>query len=202
MTTVCKEVDLYQNLNTCVGQVNLAGMRNHAFFTRKANVLTLPKPAGAEAADISKAAVIVEDIELAADKTFLKLQLVPNESEVKSEQQGAWGSYYFLNTVNLVLPGTEEEVTGTIYMLNNDDVIMLVPQRNGKYRLIGNDAFQVNVKPAQNWGKAAADSRQTVIEVSVEDEFPSPFYQGVIHTADGDFSGLDGSLVVPPETGG
>ena len=68
-------------------------------------------------------------------------------------------------------------------------------QRDGQYRVLGNEAFETNVTPAQESGSSETDQAGTTINVAVTDEMPSPYYLGTIEAEDGDFSGVDGSPV-------
>lgn len=194
------DVDLYDDIPFCQGSKSLPGVRDHFYFIPKRDVNLIPKPNGYAATTLDKVAVITDNIVTAADKKWLRVDLVPNESEPSSEQQGSFGSFTFLNKITLVMPGTEQKVTGLISVLNNDDVLVLVPQRDGKCRLFGNEAFHVDIKPSQTWGKAVTDANTTSIEISVTDEFATPFYEGEFETTDGTFSGKTDAKVVTDVT--
>jgi hypothetical protein len=127
------------------------------------------------------------------------VDLVPSESEPKSERAGSYGSYHFTNSISLVLPGTAKKVTGLITELNNDDVIILVPQRDGQVRVFGSEAFNVSVNPSQAWGKGSNDANTTTIEVSCEDKAATPFYPGEIVTNEGTISGATDTLAAAGE---
>lgn len=105
------------------------------------------------------------------------------------ESQGEEGSKTMNNKATLVLPGTEEEQQATASMLLNDDCIFLVPQRNGKVRQFGDDAFTVSVTPSATTGASVTDESNTTLEISVACETMPPFYYGDIVTADGTYSG-------------
>jgi len=119
----------------------------------------------------------------------VKIDLVEGESEPTCENQGAEGAKSFLNRVNFVLPGTQKKVTGLISKLNNDDVVILYPQRDGAIRVIGNDMFRVQLELGQNAGRAVTDSSQSTVNASVSDVNPAPFYEGKFETEDGMIDG-------------
>lgn len=194
--------NLYTDIEFCQGSKSMPGVRDHFYYVRRRDIMVFPKPQGTEAASIKDVAVIKDDFVLAEDAKFLKVSLVPNESEVTSESQGSYGSKTFLNKTPLVLPGTEEENTGFIAMLNNDDIVALVPQRNGKLRVLGNEAFQVGVNPSQGSGKSETDSNTTTVELSVTDEYPAPFYQGKFLTSDGYVDGKTDTITSDQNEGG
>ena len=99
-------------------------------------------------------------------------------------------------TGNAVAPGTEEEISGYIAQANNDEMVYLFVQRNGKARVIGSEAFTPELSLSQDSGKAATDTNSTTIQAVCDDEYPAPFYPGKIETADGDFSGATGLPIV------
>ena len=172
----------------------MPGAIEKAYFIKKTKIAKWPKLPFAEATDIDKVAVYDGDFGLAADAKFHRIDLMPNEMEPESEQVGAYGSYHFNNKATLPIPGTAEKATGTIAMMNNDDIIIVIFQRDGKARIIGDPGFHTNVKPAQKWGKSSNDANQTSIEASCESLVPLPFYPGKLVTDDGEISGATGQL--------
>ena len=140
MTTACTdERDLYADVKFCKGKKSLPGVRPYAYFIKKSNVLGWPARNGAAAENLAAISTLAGDFTLAADKKWSRLELIPDENQIQAEQGGPWGSRYFNNTATLLIPGIEEEATGLAAELNNDDTIFLVPQRNGKFRLLGNE---------------------------------------------------------------
>ncbi|MBQ2674123.1 MAG: hypothetical protein IJG07_05515 [Prevotella sp.] len=188
--------DLYANIGFCVGQASLPGIRPHFYVIRRADIVSFPKvgEATAENADMESVVTIKDNFALVADAVWKKIELIEGESEPSCDGQGAEGSKSFLNHLNLVLPGTQKKVTGFIKMLNNDDVIIAYPQRDGAIRIIGNEMFRVQFELGQNAGKAVTDMAQTTVNASVSDVNPAPFYEGVIKTSDGDIDGKTDTL--------
>lgn len=181
--------NLYDNVVFCPGLVSLPGVRDHFYFIRKKDITKWPTLPLNSAESLDKVAVYVGNFTLAADAKFHRVDLVPSESEPKSEQAGSYGSFHFTNSITLVLPGTAEKVTGLITELNNDNVVILVPQRDGKNRVFGSAGFDVTIKPSQEWGKGSNDANTTTIEVSCEDRAATPFYPGTIETDGATISG-------------
>ena len=177
---------LYDDIEFCMGDKSLPGTRNHAYYIPRRDIVTFPRPA-ANPASIDAVAVIpsTSAFGLAADKKWLRIDLVPNESEPECESQGSYGSKTFLNKITLVLPGTGKKVTGLISQLNNDDVVIIVPMADGRCRLFGSPAYQAELSLKQAYGKTATD------------EFAAPFYEGVIETNYGDINGATDELVTP-----
>lgn len=194
VTSCTNTNNLYEDVEFCPGEVSLPGVRDHFYFIRRKEIATWPTLPRNSATDLDHVAVYEGNFGLAADAKWHKVDLVPSESEPKSEQAGSFGSYHFNNSISLVLPGTAKKVTGLITELNNDDVIILVPQRDGQVRVFGSEAFNVSVKPSQAWGKGSNDANTTTIEVSCEDMAATPFYPGDIVTESGTIDGATDTL--------
>lgn len=185
--------DIYKSLEYCTGKMSMPGTRPRAVFIPKKHVTGWPTLPMANATEMGKVAVLDGNFTLEADKHFHFLDLVDGENEPKSEQVGSFGSMHFSNSLILVIPGTEEEATGLATMLNNEDVLFIYFQRNGKARVLGNEMFRTVVKPSQNVGKATSDSNNTTLEITVEDVAPAPFYPGDIV--------IDGGVTISGATG-
>ena len=185
--------DIYKSLEYCTGKMSMPGTRPRAYFIPKKHITTWPTLPMANATEMGKVAVHDGNFTLEADKYFHYVDLVDGENEPKSEQVGSFGSMHFSNALTLVVPGTEEEATGLATMLNNEDVVFIYIQRNGKARVMGNEMFRTSVKPSQNVGKATSDSNNTTLEVTVEDVAPAPFYPGDIV--------IDSKVVISGATG-
>lgn len=201
MNPTCTEVDIYDDIKACAGEVNLPGVRPFFFYIKKSNITgwpTLPAPS-AQGTKMEDVAVFSGSFTLASSVNWNKVDMVPDSATFGCESQGNWGSKTFNNTATLVIPGTKEEATGLISLLNNDDVVFLVPGRDGKCRFIGAEEFSVVANMKEEQGAAAAsDSAQTTIELSCTSPVALPFYPGNIVTADGTISGAD----LSPVTGG
>lgn len=194
-TRCADDAALYQDVDFCMGNKSLPGTRNFAWFVRRKDIQKFPRPTGPEAdGNLEDVAVIKENIELYADKKWLRIDLVPNESEPTCEGQGSFGSKTILNKITLVLPGTGKKATGLISQLNNDDVVFLVPMADGKCRLFGSPLYQAELAVSQAFGKGVTDANTTTVEVSVSDEYAAPFYEGEIVATDGTYIGTTAEL--------
>lgn len=192
----CTDIDLYDSVLHCAGAKILPGVREKAYYIKKSNIVTWPTlPAIAADGTFANMATLTGNFTLASDKVWNRIDLTPAQtSNVQCTSQGEAPSKSFSNVASLVVPGTEAEVSALARLLNNDDVVFLVPQRNGKYRLIGNEAYHTNVTVTQTTGAASTDAATTTLEVGVTDECPAPFYPGNIVTADGTVSGADDTV--------
>jgi hypothetical protein len=195
--TKCTSADsIYGDICFSPGKKSLPGVRGYVYGIAKRDIMTWPT-IGTEApktlADVAKYA---GDFVLATDKKWHKIGLIPNESELQVESQGSFGSKTFKVTGSAVIPGTEEEVSGYIAQANNDEMVYLFIQRNGKARMVGSEAFTPELSLSQATGKATTDANSTTISAVADDEYPAPFYPGKIETEDGDISGATGLPIV------
>ena len=195
--TKCTSADsIYGDICFSPGKKSLPGVRGYVYGIAKRDIMTWPT-IGTEApktlADVAKYA---GNFVLATDKKWHKIGLIPNESELQAESQGSFGSKTFKVTGTAVIPGTEEEVSGYIAQANNDEMVYLFIQRNGKARMVGSEAFTPELSLSQATGKATTDANSTTISAVADDEYPAPFYPGKIETEDGDISGATGLPIV------
>ena len=196
MTKCTSANSIYGDICFSPGKKSLPGVRGYVYGIAKRDIMTWPT-IGTEApktlADVAKYA---GNFVLATDKKWHKIGLIPNESELQVESQGSFGSKTFKVTGSAVIPGTEEEVSGYIAQANNDEMVYLFIQRNGKARMVGSEAFTPELSLSQATGKATTDANSTTISAVADDEYPAPFYSGKIETEDGDISGATGLPIV------
>ena len=193
MAKCTKNPSIYEDIEKCPGQKKLPGIRDYVYAASKRDILTYPTIADAPAT-LAKAVQTSGDFTLAADKYFYKLGIVKDNGKIEVENQGTDGCKTFSNKVTFAIPGTEEDASGFIDQANNDELIILVPQRNGKFRIIGSEDFSPELSLKQDTGAAATDANTTTVEATATDLHPAPFYTGKIHTTDGDIDGVTGKI--------
>lgn len=198
MAVDCTTKGIYDSLNWCPGQHVLPGIRPRVYFIPKSWIVKWPTlPAVATEATMDKLATYTGDFTLASAKKWLSIDLLTNKSSITSESQGEAPSKTFMNKATLLYPGTDEAASGFCRQANIDQLVFLVQQRDSKFRVMGAEAFDIDVKPSQASGEGVSSAGGTTIAIEATDLCPSPFYQGKIETADGDISGKDGSAVLP-----
>ena len=183
----CASVSIYESLRHCKGETTLPGLRNKAYAIAKDDVVkfpSLPSP-DSENATMASIATYVGNFTLAADKKFIIVDLIDTASNLVSNPQGEKPSKTFLNTATLKYAGNNEKAAGFARMANAEDFIFIVQQRDGKYRVIGSEAFESNTDVAQDSGMAVTDASGTTITVSCTDMLPAPYYIGKIPTEEG-----------------
>lgn len=187
--TCAEAANLYEDVLRCPGVKRLPGTRAYGWLIRRAFITAMAEPQKESATALKDYLVIKDSHTLAADKKWIKVEFLPDKSSIAPEAQGEEGSKTMNNKATLVLPGTEEEQQALASILLNDDCIFLVPQRNGKVRQFGDDAFHVSVTPSATTGASVTDEANTTLEISVACDTMPPFYYGDIVTEEGTFSG-------------
>lgn len=187
MNKNCTAVNIYESLVHCKGETVLPGLRPQAWWIPKSMIVkwpTLAKPSD-EDATMESIATYKGDFTLAADAKFLSIDLLDTASNITSSSQGEKPSKTFLNSATIKYAGNNEAATGFARMANTDDGVYIVQQRDGKFRVIGNEMFETNTNPSQESGMSVTDASGTTLEISVTDICPAPFFTGKITTEDG-----------------
>lgn len=180
VTNICTEVDLYADIEYCRGNATKPGVKPYILGIKKSNITTFPKPKGTAAANIEGVDVISDNFVLKTGTGWHRTELVPNVNSIGGESQGEWPSKSFLNTVVATMAGSGAKATGYATLLNNDDMIFLVPTRKGGFRLLGCEDEHVDVAVSQQSGQANGDQNQTQLTLTVTDDFLPPYYIGTI----------------------
>lgn len=181
-TTNC--TPLMGSLGWCEGRPVLPGIRRRLYYTAKSNVTNWPKLQTDEFGRATSA-TLQGDFELAAEKVFHHIDVLVNDSGLTSEAQGEKPSQTQLNKLVAVHPAVDEAATMAAAYLNNNDVVAIVQDMDGKYRVIGNEKWQGNATVAQDNGQGATGKATTTINIEHTDVIPAPFYTGSIPTEDG-----------------
>lgn len=194
----CTSKRIYDSVKFCAGSPVMSGIRPKVFFIPKSDIVTWPvlPSFGTTGVTMNQLASYTGNFVLAADKHWLELDTLTARDNVRTEAVGDWPSRVNNCQADLVLADVEEYAAGFARQANNDDLVYLVQQRNGKFRVLGNEAFSTDTQVAQALGEGEQGEVGTTLTVAVLDEVPAPFYPGEIETADGKISGADGSPIV------
>lgn len=189
----------FDSLRFCAGNRVIPGIRPAVYYIEKQAILKwpmLPTPQS-DGVTLAKLATYDGNFTLQADKKWKRIDLSTNKGNVEWETQGERPSCTFLNKLTASHPGTAEEAAGFCSLSQNADLVFLVQQRDGKFRVLGNEMFETIVKPKGSLGEGTSTNASTDIEIEATDIVPAPFYPGEIDTEDdGKISGKDGKLVV------
>ena len=185
MATECSNAALYSSLGFCKGKPLLPGIRTRVYYIPKSDIVKFPTLPDKATENMASLATYTGSFELEAEKKWKYIDLIDNKGKIESESQGDFPARTFINKITLVHPETDEEATGFARQANADDFVYLVQMRNGKYRVLGNEAFRTDTKPKQDSGEGVSGDFGTTIEIEVTDVCPAPYYTGEIITDEG-----------------
>ena len=192
-TNGCSASALYKSLEYCKGKTILPGVRTRLYYIAKRHIVGWPTLADKATTDMSELAAYDGDFTLEADHYWQFIDLIDNKGKVESESQGDKPARTFLNKFSAMHPETDEEATGFCRQANADDFVYLVQLRNGKFRMLGNEAFSTDTKPKQDSGEGVTGDFGTTLNIEVTDVCPAPYYKGKIQ--------LDASTYIDAATG-
>ena len=185
-TNSCSVPTLYSSLKHCTGQKVLPGVINKCYFISRRDIVSYPKlPAIATGSTAEKLSTYEGKFTLAADKKWLSIDLVSDKGQVECEAQGEQPSMTYLNKFTGTYPGIEEEATAFARQAIDDEFVVIIQQRNGKYRCLGGEAFAAFIKPKLSTGEGTNTAGGLSLEIQATDICPAPFYKGEIVTVDG-----------------
>lgn len=180
--TNCSPVE--GSLHWCEGKPVLPGIRRRIYYTAKSNISKWPKlPVDEYGRPTS--AVLQGSFEMVADKVFHYIDVQINNSGLVSEAQGEKPSQTQINRITAVHPAVDEQASMASAYFNNNDIVALVQDMDGKYRMVGNEKWQSKATVAQDNGQGATGTASTTITIEHTDLIPAPFYEGEIVTEDG-----------------
>lgn len=196
MANECTSKALYGSLKHCPGTPITPGIRQRVYYIPKRDIVSFPELPNVATTDMAELASYKGNFVLASDKKWLAVDLVLNKGNVTCESQGEHPSRTFLNKFSFSAPSTDEKATAFARQANSDFLVFLVQERNGKFRVIGNEAFEADTKPTISSGEGTTGESGLSGEVEVTDFCPAPFYPGEIETEDGKISGATGKPIV------
>lgn len=172
------------NLDWQDGQVSIPGIRPIVYAIPKSKITAWPTLAAIPATsedDVS----YVGNFTLDALATWKRINVIEEKSPVESEAQGERRCRSFLNKATFVTSLTDAKATSFAKLANNSDYVYLVQEKEGSYRVLGNEMFSTNTSVSQKLGDSPTGDKGTTINVEVTDSMPAPFYDGEIVTDDG-----------------
>lgn len=192
----CAAMNLYDSVRFCDGTTVMPGVRRKAYFISQDNIVKYPElpKLSDEDVQMGKLGTYDGDFTLAADAKFKVIDLDDSASNVVCESQGEKPSKSFLNKATFKHPGKGEVATGFARLANASNLLFIYQERDGAFRVIGNQMFSTNVKPTQESGAKETDASGTTLNIEVSDVCPAPFYKGIIKTDEGDIDASTGEI--------
>ena len=186
MATKCEKTSIYDSLAFCSGQTVLPGIRKKVYMAPKSSIVKWPNLPESAKTNMKESAIYNGDFEMAADAVFKHIDLSLNKGRINFETQGEPPSRTILNKGSFKHPYNNEEAAAFARQAIADDLVFVVQQRDGKYRVLGNEMFDTDVKVGGGSGEGTTGDVGTTIDVEVTDVCPAPFYVGKLVTEDGE----------------
>lgn len=177
----CETQSVYESLEQCPGQRVMPGIRRRLYYINKIDIAAwpaLPRP-GEENKTMADMAIYDGSFTLKADKYFQFIDLKPEASDVTFEPVGdGIGSKLVNNQANAIVSGMPDEIKGFARQALNDDLVYVYQQADGKFCVIGNEAYTCNTSPSGTTGSSPTDATTTTLALQCYDECPVPTYTG------------------------
>ena len=180
----CTVNKVYGSIEACPGRSVLAGIRRRLFFIPKSDIVkwpTLPKlnATGDDAAkDMGALATYVGSFTLKADATWKFIDLKDNASNVTHDTVGELGSQIIENKATAIVAGNSKELAGFGRQSKNDDLVYVYQERDGAFRVLGNDMYSTDTKNSSDTAAEATGAKTTTFTIAVYDDCPAPYYEG------------------------
>ena len=178
-------LNIQQSLGWCQGTPELPGVKRRVYYLAKSEIVEWPA-LSRDANGRITSAQYSGSFTLKADSKWKYIDILPDKSQLTSEPQGELPSQTQLNKLTAVHPGVGEEASNLSLYINNYDVVYLIKDMNGKYRVVGSVRWQTKSTVSQDLGQGPTGTTATTITVEATDVCPAPFYEGVIETEIGD----------------
>ena len=179
----CKSI--MQSVGSCQGKPVLPGIRRKAWAISKSDIAKWPKYKRDENGRVTSS-VLEGDLELVADAKMVYVEFDSNRSQHTSDPQGEWPSQTQLNKLNLVCPGISEEESAMSAFFNNNDLLWVFQDKQGKFRFVGSEKWETKTTVAQDNGQGPTGQTGTTVAIEATDEIVSPFYVGKLDTEEGE----------------
>lgn len=180
----CTSTLLLDSLEYCQGKTILTGIRERAYFIPKRQIVKWPSLASTSE-EMGKLSTYEGSFVLAADAEWKFIDLTMNKGQIEWETQGERPSRSILNKVTLYHPEIDEDAAAFQRQALSEDLVIVIRQRDGKYRVIGSEMWPIDIKPKGSTGEGTTGEAGSQFEIEATDICPAPFYIGSLVTADG-----------------
>lgn len=144
----CETNNVYKSLPFCPGQTRKPGMRKTAYFIQKRKIVSWPA---------AVKGVISTNFTLAADAHWYEIEMIPKRSSLKSTPQGEWPSRSYDVQAVTFLPDDGPDTEDFCNMALNEELVLLMPRKDGTLRLIGCEEEIIEVSAEGDAGAESTD---------------------------------------------
>lgn len=179
-----KCTNVLKSLDWCQGKAVRPGIKRRAYYVTAPDIVSWPELEKDELGRVTSAELKGKFV-LAEGVKWQSIDHLADKAEFKSESQGEYPSQTFKNTATLVHPGIGPEAAAATAAMLNSDIVALVEDMEGRFRVIGSPYYETKATTSRNNGQGPTGSAGTTITLEASDLVDSPFYAGEIVTEDG-----------------
>ncbi len=175
---------LLKSLGWCYGTPVKPGIRRRVYGIDGSKIVKWPTFTRDELGRITSA-IMKGNFELAEGAKWAYIDHLPDKASFKSETQGEPPSQSFKVTAEIVHPGVGQEAAEATASLLNSNMVFLVQDMMGNYRVIGSEDYDTLATSSRDNGQGATGTAGTTITIEASMEIDAPIYTGEIVTDDG-----------------
>ena len=161
------------------GSENMGGFRNYIFAIPISDITTeaaLPGNPTTSAEHVT----LVGNHTLANGKYFKKIYCTGGTVKYTPENQGEVDGQSFKQKGAFFFPGSGDDVNAFARQVNNGNFILILVEENGKRVQVGSKGHPARIKPAPDFGAAAADRKGFNFEFEADSFVAALRYNGTI----------------------
>lgn len=166
------------------GDDNSAGIQGYIYIAKLADIETLPVPVLDDSTgdgDFADLVTISDDIIMLPFKSFKQVYVTLETGQLDGKAQGEFDGMSFSNEFEFLIPGSGAEALGFGQWVKNSNLIMLVPEVDGRVRLFGHQGFPAKLASADSTtGKKASDRKGITYKFRSSRKGPAPIFTGSV----------------------
>lgn len=161
---------------------NMGGGQCEIYAVLHADIETFPeKPEDDDSVSMENLSKLIGDFVLKAGKKWITIRCIEDTVGVTHEEQGEIDGMSYRNVGSFGVAGNDKINLGLAERVLNRKVVLVIPDKMGRMRVIGNEkcgAFRV--AGTGGTGAAAADRAMIQYSFASNDFGPAPVYEGSI----------------------
>ena len=188
---LCMAITIFDTTHTD-GSDNTPGVQRVILFARLSDIATLPVPIlddSTGSGSFSDLVTITGNIIMLPNKNFYQLYCTLETAKLDCKAQGSLDCMSYLNELSLFHPGQSAQLLGLLTWAKNSDLIILVPESDGQFRLLGRAGYPAKLSAGDSTtGATGTDKRGATATFKSIDKRPCAIFTGKVAVS-GSFSG-------------
>jgi|GEM_PF-1301223 len=172
-------------LNWEDGTENMGGFRDYLYVIPISDITSEAELPANPTSD-AEAVTLAGNHTLAAGKYFKKVYATPGTVGYTPENQGEVDGQSFKVKGSFLHPGSSDAVNALARFVNNGNFIIILVEEDGRRVQVGQKGHPARIKPAPNFGMAAADRKGFNFEFEADSFVAALRYNGEIPLSESD----------------